>query len=384
MSLSQRLERLFSEMRNTNTRIGAINAWIRRRRLQPRSWTQSMCRKSTTAIALRTVLLTLMGYNEICRHDLTSQEVLNLLDFRKFYELRDKNVPQSEDSIMETLEQFKYIKRNHDHWDITHLGALLLAKQITDFRAIANKPVIVRKYEGTNNRRLLFEQVMLKGYAAGFEELLDIIMRHTSKERIDGVRESVPTYPRVAIREFVANALVHQDFAITGMPLAVEIFSNRLVITNPGASLNDVNRLIDLPPQSRNEMLAQALLLLGICERRGSGVDRAVEAIEEMHLPAAKFSTGESHTRVMLYPEKSIKDMTKQEKIDACYQHACLMYEDNVPINNQSLRDRFKLERRQTALASRIIADTVDAGKIKLANEDVTSRKYAAYVPYYG
>ncbi len=222
------------------------------------------------------------------------------------------------------------------------------------------------------------------GYAVGFEQLLDYIMRNTSRERIDGIRGSVPTYPRVAIREFVANALVHQDFAITGMPLTVEIFSNRLVITNPGASLNDVNRLIDLPPQSRNEMLAQSLLLLGICERRGSGIDRAVEAIEEMHLPAAKFATGESHTRVTLYPEKSVKDMTRQEKIDACYQHACLMYEDNVAINNQSLRDRFKLDRRQSSVVSRIIADTVEAGKIKLANEDVASRKFATYVPFYG
>ncbi len=325
------------------------------------------------------------AYEErVAKPDLTVQEVLNLLDFRKFYQLRDKNIPTSEDTIIEALEQYHYIKRNKDRWDITHLGAILLAKNITDFKTLANKTVIVRKYEGTNIRQMISEQVGAMGYAVGFEGLLDYIMRNTSKERIDGIRESIPTYPRVAIREFVANALVHQDFSITGMQLTVEIFSNRLVITNPGASLNDVNRLIDLPPQSRNEMLAQSLFLLGICERRGSGVDRAVEAIEGMHLPAAKFTTGESYTRVTLFPEKNLKDMTKQEKIDACYQHACLMYEDNVAINNQSLRDRFKLDRRQSSVVSRIISDTVEAGKIKLANEDITSRKYATYVPFYG
>ncbi len=325
------------------------------------------------------------AYEErIAKPDLTVMEVFSLLDYRKFYQLIDKNVPTSEDTIIESLENYHYIKRNKNRWDITHLGAILFAKNITDFKTLANKTVIVRKYEGTNNRQMISEQVGAMGYAVGFEGLLDYIMRNTSRERIDGIRESIPTYPRVAIREFVANALVHQDFAITGMPLTVEIFSNRLVITNPGYSLNDVNRLIDLPPQSRNEMLAQSLFLLGICERRGSGVDRAIEAVEGMHLPAAKFTTGENHTRVTLFPEKNLKDMTKQEKIDACYQHACLMYEDGVAINNQSLRDRFKLERRQTSVVSHIIADAVEAGKIKISNEDITSRKYATYIPFYG
>ena len=193
----------------------------------------------------------------------------------------------------------------------------------------------------------------------------------------------IPSYPKIAIREFVANALIHQDFAIEGMQVVVEIFDNRISITNPGAPLHDVNRLLDLPPQSRNEDLAQAMFLLGICERRGSGIDRAVEAIEAMQLPAAKITKGENHTRVFLFVQKELSDMTKQEKIDACYQHACLVYEDNRAINNQSVRERFGIDKNQSAVASRIIADTLDAKKIKLSDESITSKKYATYIPYY-
>ena len=80
-----------------------------------------------------------------------------------------------------------------------------------------------------------------QGYAIAFEKLVDSIVRATSTERISVMRESVPAYPRVAIREFIANALVHQDFAITGMSTSIEIYTNRLVITNPGAPLNDIN-----------------------------------------------------------------------------------------------------------------------------------------------
>ncbi|WP_276203937.1 ATP-binding protein [Flavobacterium psychrophilum] len=167
------------------------------------------------------------------------------------------------------------------------------------------------------------------------------------------------------------------------MPITIEIFSNRFVITNPGAPLNDLNRLLDMPPRSRNEILAQTMLLLGICERRGSGIDRAIEAIEARKLPAVKFEKSESHTKVILFPPKELKEMSKTEKIRACYQHACLLFEDRKELNNQSVRERFGIDKNSSSVASRIISDTFEARLIKLSDPEITSRKYATYIPYY-
>ena len=50
---------------------------------------------------------------------------------------------------------------------------------------------------------------------------------------------------------------------------------------------------------------------------------------------------------------------------------------------NQSVRERFGIDKNQSAVASRIIADTLDAKKIKLSDESITSKKYATYIPYY-
>lgn len=322
--------------------------------------------------------------HQIAKDNLTKTDVLNLLDYKSLYRLLDKNVPQSTDTILSRMADFHLCNQNGEKWDITNLGALLFAKKLSDFPKMEGREVIVRKYVGTNNRQQLFEQHGFYGYAIGFEGLVDFIMKNTtSEEKIDVTRESVPTYPRVAIREFVANALVHQDFGTTGMPVTIEIFSNRLTITNAGAPLNDINRLIDLPPQSRNEQLAQMMFLLGICERRGSGIDRAIEAIEQMFLPAVKFSKSEQHTRVFLFPQKSIKEMTKQEKIAICYQHACLMYEDQKSINNQSVRTRFELNKNESSVASRILTDTLEAGFIKPEDSETTSKKFMTYVPFY-
>lgn len=315
---------------------------------------------------------------------LSTSEVLKKLNYTTLYRMIDKNVPTSSDSIIEKLKDYGFCEPNGDKWDITNLGALLFANHLSDFPNLNGHEVIVRKYIGTNNRQQEFEQHGVYGYAVGFEGLIEFIMRQTSSESIDIKRESIPTYPRIAIREFVANALVHQDFFIKGMPVTIEIFSNRLTITNAGAPLNDINRLIDLPPQSRNETLAQTMFLLGICERRGSGIDRAVEAVEKMNLPAVKFTKSDQHTRVFLFPQKSLKEMTKPEKTAACYQHACLMYEDGKSINNQSVRERFEIGKNDSSVASRIIADTVEAGFIKPADTETASKKYMTYIPYYG
>ena len=321
---------------------------------------------------------------QIAKDNLTQEKVLKLLNYKALYRMLDKNIPQSTDSIIERLSDYHLCKQTSTGWCITNLGAILFANLLKDFPNMAGHEVIVRKYVGTNNRQQEFEQHGVYGYAVGFEGLLDFIMNNTSSEQIGVKRENVPTYPKVAIREFVANALVHQDFGITGMPVTIEIFSNRISITNAGAPLNDINRLIDLPPQSRNEQLAQMMFTLGICERRGSGIDRAIAAIEEMFLPPVKFTKSEQHTRVFMYPQKSLKEMTKQEKISACYQHACLMYEDGDRINNQSVRDRFELSKNDSSVASRIISDTMEAGLIKPADIETASKKYMTYIPFYG
>jgi len=317
--------------------------------------------------------------------NLRIEEVLSLLNYRKMFELLDKNVPAASDTIMNKMKELGFCKYESNFWHITNLGAILFANNINNFEGLKGKTVIVRKYTGTNNREMEFEQSGKLGYAAGFEGLIDFIMLHTqSGETRDVKRENTQIYPRVAIREFVANALIHQDFAITGMPITIEIFSNRLSITNPGAPLNDINRLIDLPPHSRNEILANIMLLLRFCERRGSGIDYAIEAIEKHGLPAVKFTRSELHTRIFLFPPKHLSEMTKDEKILACYQHACLMYEDNNAINNQSVRKRFGIDKNNSFVASRIISDTLDSGFIKLSDETNLSRKFANYIPYYG
>lgn len=67
----------------------------------------------------------------------------------------------------------------------------------------------------------------------------------------------------------------------------------------------------------------------------------------------------------------------------ACYQHCCLMFADRETMNNQSVRERFGINKNQSTIASHIIGDAVEKGLIKSANPESESRKFVSYVPFY-
>jgi len=86
----------------------------------------------------------------------------------------------------------------------------------------------------------------------------------------------------------IANSLIHQDLYITGAAPVVEIFDNRIEVTNPGIPLVDVLRIIDNPPKSRNEKLASLMRRLKMCEELGRGWDRMVSLKKEKALEKSR------------------------------------------------------------------------------------------------
>lgn len=163
----------------------------------------------------------------------------------------------------------------------------------------------------------------------------------------------------------------------------VEVFEDRIEITNPGRPLVDTLRMMDEPPRSRNESLAALMRRMNICEERGSGIDKVVSEVETYPLPAPSFLLKEQAMVVLLYAHRALKDMSKDDRTRACYQHACLRYVSNDVLTNPSLRARFEISEGNSAQASRIIAETVEAGLVKPANPDNKSRKLMQYHPFW-
>jgi ATP-dependent DNA helicase RecG len=202
------------------------------------------------------------------------------------------------------------------------------------------------------------------------------------EEMQHGTRQTVFEIPRIAVREIVANAIIHQDFTAGGDGPVVEIFPDKLKITNPGKPLIPTDRFIDSPSRSRNSKFGQLMRRLGLCEERGSGIDRALSEIEKAALPPPLIQEIEDTTVVTLYGPKQFADMTSEERVRACYQHACLCFEKNEYMSNASLRVRLGLTDKQYPQVSLVIGDAREAKVIRPLDEDQAKRN-ARYVPYW-
>ncbi|XPV68471.1 MAG: ATP-binding protein [Halarcobacter sp.] len=318
----------------------------------------------------------------------TNTQIFDLLDYENFFKLM--NIPYNEtinddNYILEKLKEHNLIKENFDFLDITNLGALLFARKILDFHSLSRKPIRMIKYKGTSKIQTEFEIEGQKGYASGFKGLIKYIMDKLPRNEVikDAIRKDVPLYPEIAIRELIANALIHQDLTISGVNPMIEIYDNRIEISNSGKPLIDIKRLIDYQPKSRNEKLSYLMRMMGICEERGSGIDKVIEYIELYQLPAPKFIEESDFFKVVLFAPLEFEDMDRKDRIRAAYQHCCLQYMKQEYMTNSTLRKRFGMKDGQHSKVSKIIKDAIEEGFIKPADPSNKSTKHIKYVPYY-
>ena len=279
-------------------------------------------------------------------------DVLSMIDYPAYFDLRELPLPDGRDAILHALHNERLIAPGEaGGFDITNVGAILFARNLGDFPNLKRKAMRVIQYRGKGRIDTLREQEGVRGYAVGFKGIIDYIM-----------------------------ALVPS--LVTGAGPMVEIFDDRIEITNPGEPLVDTQRFLDTPPKSRNETLASLMRQVRICEERGSGIDKVVLEIESYHLPAPLFEVPPGSTRAVLFAHKNLADMDGEERVRACYLHACLKYVMRDFLTNASLRERFGIKPNNKAVASRRIREAMDAGMIKPYDENA-SRRMMKYVPYW-
>ncbi len=310
-------------------------------------------------------------------------DIVRLLHTQRFFDLLRVTYPTTQIGVLEKLEGEKLIQRKNP-WIITRLGALLLAKDLRDFDSLAGKAAPMVVYRGIGKMETRLDATYNSGYAVGFQDMVNgVVALIPANEVIErALRQEHKMIPEIAVRELIANALIHQDFDLTGMSVMIELYDDRIEISNPGLPLIPVDRFID-GYQSRNDRLANLMRRLSICEEKGSGIDKVARQAEVYQLPAPDFRVGFNRTSIVLFGHLDFQDMDRAGRIRACYQHACLKWVMNETLSNQSLRERFQLNGLQSASITQVIKATLEEGKIKLANPAQTSLRYRHYIPYW-
>lgn len=322
---------------------------------------------------------------QIAVDNISEGEVLDYLEYTKYFELLKLPLPENRQAILESLSCDEMLgKAQNGNYFITNLGAILFARDLTKFNNLKRKAIRVIQYRDNNKLETIKEIEANKGYAIGFEGLIDYINTILPSNEIikQAFRENIRMYPELSIREIVANAIIHQDFFETGNSVMIEIFLNRFEVTNPGIPLVETDRFLDSPPKSRNEALASFMRRIGICEERGSGIDKIVLESEAYQLPAPMFETINGHTIAILFAHKELKEMDKSDKTRACYQHASLRYIQRDYMTNTSLRERFGIEKKNISMVSKIINETLKENKVFIYDESVGTRA-RKYIPWW-
>lgn len=322
---------------------------------------------------------------QYAKTDLLLGDALQFLDFLMYFDLCRIPVPTDMEGIAHFLtEDGIIVKQDNGLFAITNLGAILFAKNMNSFSKIARKAIRIVQYDGNNRLLMNRENTEVKGYAASFENMMKYVEAIIpTQEVITEVRRDKKTaYPVLALREMIANALIHQDFSVSGTGPVVEVFNNRIEVTNSGVPLVDVNRIIDNPPKSRNEKLASFMRRLGMCEELGTGWDKIVILCEMCQLPAPKIELYESSTRVIIYSEIPFASIAPEDRLRACYMHACIKYVQGEQLTNSSLRERFGVQESSSGSISRLIKEAVELKLLKALDPD-TAPRYMKYIPYW-
>lgn len=321
---------------------------------------------------------------EHSKKGLTDREVIDLLDTQTFFELLRISYPTTRQGVLDRLRNERLIDVDSDIYAIRRIGAVLLAKELEAFPDLMRKAPRVIVYAGEDKLGTRIDQVETKGYAVGFQRLVQLIMEQLPQNEVvrHALRKEVRLVPERSVRELVANSLVHQDFSVQGASVMVEVYTNRLEISNPGEPIVPIERFID-GYQSRNERLASVLRKLGICEEKSSGIDRVIFDAELHQLPAPDFRASLGRTIVSLRGPLSFDDMSRDDRVRACYQHCALKCVTAQHMTNQSLRERFRLSEAKSASVSQVISTTIGTGLIKLDDKVGSSRKFARYLPFW-
>ena len=316
---------------------------------------------------------------------LDPETVLGALDYPSYFELLELPLPDGHAAILDALRRDGLVTHGEaGGWDITHLGALLFARRLDEFPSLRRKAVRVIQYKGRDRTATIREQLGVKGYANGFEGLLGYVNGLLPSNEVIGqaLRHTVPMFPELAVRELVVNALIHQDFAVTGAGPMIELFEDRIEITNPGEPLVETDRFLDSPPTSRNETLASLMRRFRICEERGSGIDKVVAQVEMYQLPPPLFEVPPRSTRVVLFGPRPLSEMGREERVRACYWHACLKYVQRETVTNTTIRERFGIRVENSANASRLLKEAV-LSKLIVPYDADAARSQMRYLPFW-
>jgi len=177
---------------------------------------------------------------------------------------------------------------------IKNAGVLFFARQPR--RYIPQCETIVISFKGTERVDIIDRKDIQDDLWTQYQEAMVFLKRHLSvRTEIKGLdRQDIYEIPLEALREAVANAIIHRDYSVRGTSIMVEIHEDRVIIKNPGGFPEGMTRdKLGVLSVRRNELIADIFARMHRVERVGSGFKRIRDSMRAADLPFPKISSNE-------------------------------------------------------------------------------------------
>ena len=149
-------------------------------------------------------------------------------------------------------------------------------------------------FKGVDKHHIIDDKILGGNLLEQYYEALKYIYSKLAVEYIianSGPRIEVWEIPEVAIKEALVNAIVHRDYYEKGARISIEIFDNRIEITNPGGLVNSIAKSdFGKRSLSRNPLIFGLFQRLNMVEQIGSGITRIRQSINEASLEEPIFN----------------------------------------------------------------------------------------------
>ena len=200
-------------------------------------------------------------------------------------------------------------KREDGNIYLTNAGVLLFSDEPPQ-HIISSMTTCVR-YKGTNKYKIIDRKDFRGNLMEQVDDALKFVSRNTRVEYVitgEPTREEIPEYPEEVIREAVINAVIHRDYFDQRMVTQVDIYDNRIEITNPGGLVKGLT-IDDLGKTAvhRNPVLVDFFHRIGQIEKIGSGIGRMREGMKVSDHPEPVFEISSIYFRIVLPSKKTGK-----------------------------------------------------------------------------
>ena len=106
-----------------------------------------------------------------------------------------------------------------------------------------------------------------------------------------------------------------------------------------------------------------------MCEEQGSGLDKVFTEVEFYQLPAPLLKDSNNSMQVVMYGPRTFAEMSRDERVRACYWHTVLKFMAGDRMKNSSLCERLGVDQKNASMVSGVISKALKVGYIKVADD---------------